>query len=144
MPKVIKSHTYQLTSMKSMTTYLTVGKEIVTVIFTGGFVVPYKYNGTYTTNDPDVIKAIEASPNYNSVYVKIAPSADQTEEEEIEEVKPIPTSKLESVPRIASGQKARAYILARFDDVNNSHLRTNEDITRIATEKGIRFPDWII
>lgn len=142
MPKVIKPHIYQLTTMKDMTTYLTVGKELVTVIFSGGFVVPFKYNGTYSTSDPQLIEALEASPNFNSMWVKVSPSADQPEEEEIEEVKPIAPSKLEAIPGISSGQKARAYILAKYEDITNAQLRTNEEITRIATEKGIKFPEW--
>lgn len=138
------TYTYQLTRYKDFTTYLAIDGNLLSIEFTGGFIVPFKYNGTFSTTDNKIAKALEESPNYNSEYIKIT-SLEVTQENSVTvtPINPIdPGKELEPVLGITSGQKARAYLLSRFDELKSSDLRTNDIIIEVALTKGITFPDW--
>lgn len=151
MPKKTEVHTYQLLTAMCMYTTVTVGREQVNIHFKNGFNRPYVRRGTYSTDNPDIIRALESDASYNVEWKKIAPlsaekglvnvdgDTDTTGGNPDKEV----NDDLVKVPGIDSGQKARAYILSKYDEVKTSDLRTNADIKAVAEQNGISFPDWV-
>lgn len=176
--ELIPTHLYRLTQYMRLITTILVNGSPVSLNFDGGTYRPYKRNGSFSTADPDVIKAIESSGGYNLDFVRVSPKISpvtdieqksdkpqedppviDTPEEETSAVipqtppvettpaapeTPVPAApQLTPVPGITSGQKARAYILSKYEEVKSTDLRTNAAIKAIAEEKGITFPDWI-
>lgn len=180
--ELIPTHLYRLTQYMRLITTILVNGSPVSLNFDGGTYRPYKRNGSFSTADPDVIKAIESSGGYNLDFVRVSPKISpvtdieqkpdtpqedtpvnppviDTPEEEtsavIPQTLPVETAtaapetpapaatQLTPVPGITSGQKARAYILSKYEEVKSTDLRTNAAIKAIAEEKGITFPDWI-
>lgn len=150
MPKKTQVHTYQLLNAMCMYTTVTVGREQVNVHFKNGFIHPYVRRGTFSTDDPDIIKAIESDASNNVEWKRIAPlSANKEDVVDNKDDKPLDSNPkdnviFEQITGIDSGQKARMYLLARFSDLVSNDLRTNELIKSVATEKGISFVDWAI
>jgi len=153
MAKQTPSHKFQLINDMSMFTTMTIKGKEVSIVFNGGFRRPYRYNGYYITDNPDIIKAIKQSNGYGSQYVQVFPVEGEDEvaapaetPAETPAVTDPGANELDMIgigDGINTGQKARAWILKNFQDVNTGNLRTNAEIRKVAEEKGIKFTEWI-
>lgn len=161
MKKQTLTHTYQLKFGIYLLTSVSMpdGSE-TSVTFKDGFTHPFRYSGTFSTDDQQLIDAIEKDPRFGTEWKRIAPTYknDRLQEDvstpdntgtppqgEAEDTATDtePPAFRTPVPEITSGQKARAYLLSTYDDLKSSDLRTNDAIKKVADDKGIFFPDWV-
>lgn len=139
-------HAYQLKFGLYLLTSVTMpdGTE-ASIVFDGGFTQPYRHSGTFSTDNPDLIAAIEKDPRFGSEWKRTAPTYknDRIAEEVKEVVAPepektpaeTPDGNTKAVLGITSGQKARAYLLGAYDDIKSSDLRTNDAIKLVAEKR---------
>ena len=64
----MSTKTYVCVKFLDLTTEVMVNGQIKIIRLKGGIMSPRRINGTYTTNDPDIQEAIEASPGFNKRY----------------------------------------------------------------------------
>ena len=114
--------------------------------------------GSYTTDDPNVIKALEECNEFGVEYVIsktqgeepkpiiITPKAEVVEDDgpAIEPYNDIiPDKEGISVEGISSVAKARQYLLENIEDIKTSELSNKEKVLDVASKNNISFPDLI-
>ena len=162
--------TYQSISYVYFATNIQVNGKTVRITFKEGFTQPYKYNGTFTTPDPDIIKALESDRGFNSLYKRLDPDPVADERIPVKPAIPIaPKAKTNTdqaasaktgatddppvgdtdpkdlipVIGITSFQQAKNYFLATFPELKSADLKSIELVKQFAAEKGIIFTDWV-
>lgn len=159
---------FQCTIAKHYSTHIMVNGQSMLITFEGGFDKPYKHNGTYVTDDPEIIKAIESDSEFNREIIRIdkkvdvepvapKPVIEPVKVEPVIEDPVIPVGdipeaqnadkdepQVTSVPDITNFQQARAYMRATYPDIPVSQLSSKEEVITVAANRGIVFPDWII
>lgn len=161
MKKQALTHTYQLKFGIYLLTSVSMpdGSE-TSVTFKDGFTHPFRYSGTFSTDDQQLIDAIEKDPRFGAEWKRIAPTYknDRLQEDTSTAGEPTtpphgeaeattgstePEADRTPIPEITSGQKARAYLLSTYEDLKSTDLRTNDAIKKVAEDKHIFFPDWV-
>lgn len=147
-----KQHTYQLLNLSYLGTAFMVKGERVGVQFEGGFVTPFRYNGVFSTTNPDLIKVMEADPDFNTIYKRISPLTDEVDNTEDKGNVPEPPKGEGETPEdltgyklvegVASCQKAKAWLLANVPEIKTAMLPNTEKVLEVAELYKIRFTDW--
>lgn len=153
---------YQAVSYQYLDTYVMVNGQKVLVQFRGGTLSP-RMNGKFSTEDPDVIAALDADLNrlgsnasFKCIHSEEIPDAEgvkKADAPKAEEPKkeapdgdgkppasdPIPATE---VPSITTVQAAKEYLLQQFpDELKVSHLQNKEAVLKVAAEKLLKFTD---
>lgn len=162
--KMAQRKVYQAVNYQYLDTYVMVRGQKTLIQFRGGTLSP-KMNGKYSTDDPDVIAALdedikrsgsrasfscihtEGSPDSEEVKKADAPKAEEPKKEAPEGDGNPPDDDPElpvyvEVPGITTVQAAKEYLLDRFkDEVKISHLANKEAVIKVATQKYVKFID---
>lgn len=123
-----------------------------------------QHKGTYTTDDPRIMEALEKRNGYGIEYVVTStqgepekkpnpPAPDTTEESPVTPIVPPvadiqppvqnPNPSTKVVPGIKSAAKAREYLLENIEDMKMSELSNKEKVLAVAAAHKISFPDLI-
>lgn len=152
---------YQSIRAIFLSSYVRLNGKLVQVKFTGGQRTPKRTNGKFSTNDPDMQRALETSPEYGKNWRRIIPPEgeivkDRPPEMTIitePEVKVQPpaadrvmvateTSPL-SISGLINAQQVKNYILENYTDrFKFKELMSKGQIYAAAKALNLIFPDW--
>ncbi|MEC7753778.1 MAG: hypothetical protein VYB44_07095 [Bacteroidota bacterium] len=147
--------TYQLIGLKSHMHHVDIhqdGKSITKLVeFKGGTrsqgnLVP----GTFKTDDPDIIKSLEESKNFNkkwklifdsnSPQTKSTSKAKNTEPEVNLNVDNADNDS-KTFPEVTTGQEAKQILLKEIEGLKVSEVNSKKQILEVAHKNGISFPN---
>jgi hypothetical protein len=151
MRKIYRSIVY-----KDLSTYVMVNGQKTLVQFKGGSLQP-PVNGTYVTDDPDMIRALDKDNGNGKTFRCIHSEGEPLPEEKPQvtvkveaatmKVKPeaIPTiekeAKEKEVPGIKTLQQAKEYLLKNIEGLSPSQMPNAASVKNQAAKHGIKFID---
>jgi len=114
-------------------TYIKVDGKPFKIVFGGGMIIDGKMiNGTFSTNDENIQKAIENDPRFGSIFNLV----ETYDENKVED------SQKEIVSGITDIQSAREYLIGK--GVDHQELNNPKNILKKAEELNLSFPDMKI
>jgi hypothetical protein len=143
------------------------GRQIE-ALFTNGTGYPRKVRGTYMTENVKIQNALEGRHDFKRRWkiVQVTPTRYEQESRARAEIDQVKNLKIDPIPRrepvpsevkleqsslipeddpileVTNAQKAKEYILQRFEDKTHRDFPNKNAILDFAREQGIEFPNW--
>lgn len=141
-----KQKTYQSTNAVQLDTYVLVKGKKVLIEFRGGTLDP-RWNGTYQTTDPEVIKQLDADiarVGADKASFKCIHEETLLNDEPVETGEPVTTKEIPDVKTVTAAKEwlldaSEAGIIKR--GITSSVIKNRTDVLRIAAENGVTFID---
>lgn len=131
---------YQHAHLLSLTTPVKAGNKVVVVEFDGGNSYP-RSNGKYSTNDPEVQKALEESPRFKKDWHLLRETSLEEEEPEVEEpAGKDPEGEEEVIEGITTVQAAKDYLTKEYG-ATSREVSNREKVLDYAASKNVVFKD---
>lgn len=153
--------TYKCLNTAKMIWYVDVNGSVKQVEFISVSKSGNERRGTFTTEDPELIKAMESSPRFNDLFelsdtvdltpvAKITKTEPKKESEKVIEVVSAEQVKEVNVPEdtksllvsnteVTNVQQAKDYLKSRFPELTFKQLSNKEAVLKVAKEKAIMF-----
>lgn len=144
-----QSKTYRAVRNLELHTYIEVQGKQVYIPFTGGSLSPRVSNGTYSTNNPLIQKALESSPRYKRDFICISASPiiekkaqpqDQVIQDEAQEEEAQGETELKAIEDITTVQDAKDFLARELAGVSKASLTNKTKVLEVAAQHGYDFP----
>lgn len=157
--------TYQTTVYLFLSTPIVINGKTLRIRFEGGRVLPNRtIMGTYKTSDPEIQKALEASPAFNGSF-ELVSAVEEPSDKPVKPKKtdppvvdpPVVDPPAEDLPEttnpetegnepttadeVTSSAGAKKYLNETFN-VPYSKLANIDLVLKVAEEKNVTFPNW--
>lgn len=143
---MLENRIYRLLKDLNRLTYVNIKGKDVPIHFSGGVIYPRRINGSYSTSDPDIQKALENDHRNGEIWKCISkiPLFKKPEVETLEgETAEVPETpaKTRKVPEIKTVQDAKEYLASRLDGISKATLTNKAKVLEVAARYNIIFPN---
>jgi hypothetical protein len=142
---------YRSIYAKTLSVCITVDGEVKNCEFFGGTSHPKKVNGKYSTVCPKTQAALESHPWHGKMFKldgqevigKALPQPIPKPAEPTEQEEPSATEAEVYLSPATNAQEAKKELNAKFG-VPWSQLKNSRQVKKLAAEKGIQYPNWVV